>query len=185
MAHVAIEADAIANQERVYQLEQRAQSFRIRRDRYLEPLQGYQSLAVHTTMGNQPILRHSRMEDYLGFGSPAEDILVVYGPKNGDYRNLQRFSSSLVRFADDDAGNQFRLCLFLALPQGSLALLSWLKDQSFLSEDVVLTVNGATYPFAFPKMGVQSLDEIVTPSSFHRVTNSRSMEQTWMCFFRS
>ena len=84
---------------------------------------------------------------------------MIYGPKDGDFRNLQRFSSSLVRFADDGAGNQFGLCLFLALPQGNLALLTWLNDQWFLYEDVILTVNGATYSLSVPKMGVQSLDE--------------------------
>ena len=71
-----------------------------------------------------------RVQDYLGFGPPFEDFRMVYRPKDGDYQNLQRFPRSLVRFADkvdEEADNEHNLCLFLALPQGTLVLLRWLK----------------------------------------------------------
>ena len=56
------------------------------------------------------------MGDILGFRSPSRDFRTVYGPKDGDYRNLKRFSSSLVQFYDDslnEPGNVPGLCLFL------------------------------------------------------------------------
>ena len=103
MAQAAGEADAVlaADLERAHRLEQRARSFRIRRDRYFEPLPD-QHLVVYTDLWlDSNVLTDDHMVAYLGFGPPPKDFFMVYRPKDGDYRILQRFSSSLVRFADE------------------------------------------------------------------------------------
>ena len=154
----------MAAAERAHRLEQRARSFRIRRDRYLEPIVD-QSVIFRDSGGDE--FNEGRMQGYLGFGPPVRDFFSVYGPKDGDYQNLQRFSSSLVRFRDrsdelddeeeDEEEEDEGLCLFLALPQGGLAVLNWLGGLLFVDEVVF---NGATYSRStqYTIMSVQSLD---------------------------
>ena len=137
----------VSDAEIVERLEQRVRSFRIRRDRYLQPLPDWHLVA---RVYPQRILDDELMGENLGIGSPAQDFCMVYGPKDGDYRNLQLFASSLVRFDDDDLGwspvhrSGVRLCLFLALPQGCLVLLNWLEYHVVVEDDGVV-VNGAPY----------------------------------------
>ena len=148
-------AQAIAEAERVEQLKQRARSFCVRRDRYLEPIVD-PGRAISQVAEDQ-------MEDVLGFEPPFEGFQEVYRPKDGDHRNLQLFASSLVQFAYEEADREFGLFLFLALPQGGLVLLTWVCSLPEI-EDVVL--NGASYKRLIQDMvWVKSLDS-VTASLF-------------------
>ena len=147
-----------------HQLEQRARSFRIRRDRYLEPI-GDQNLTFqyprHAEIG-----MNDRMQFNLGFRAPFNAFHKVYRPKGGDYRNLQLFSSSLVRFEyeSDEDTEETLLFLFLALPQGSLAVLTWLRA-SLAVQNVVF--NGVTYsPSIRYLVHIESLDTIKVEDIF-------------------
>ena len=155
-------------ERQVLRLQQRARTFQIRRDRYLEPLPnqrfsadlGWREEDSDDEM-DQSEENYMFMQYYLGFVPSDQGFVEVYRPKDGDYRNLQLFARSLVRLADDaldeDTVLEAGLCLFLALPQGGLVVLSWLGAYLPVSNVVF---NGGDYEESHQEMGVQSLDEI-------------------------